>query len=100
MPEITPNLWFDTESKEAAEFYVSVFPNSRILLGGTDRRRRRARPVRVAQGQVRALVADRSDRAPAPARRSRPREVPAGDGRDAGDGEIDIAELERAAVAA
>ena len=29
MPRITPNLWFDTESKEAAEFYVSVFPNSR-----------------------------------------------------------------------
>ena len=30
MPRITPNLWFDTESVEAAEFYVSVFPNSRI----------------------------------------------------------------------
>src|SRR6202012_3619303 len=30
MPRITPNLWFDTEGKEAAEFYVSVFPNSRI----------------------------------------------------------------------
>jgi predicted 3-demethylubiquinone-9 3-methyltransferase (glyoxalase superfamily) len=30
MPSITPNLWFDTESKEAAEFYVSVFPNSEI----------------------------------------------------------------------
>ena len=30
MPRITPNLWFDTESKEAAEFYVSVFPNSEI----------------------------------------------------------------------
>jgi predicted 3-demethylubiquinone-9 3-methyltransferase (glyoxalase superfamily) len=30
MPQITPNLWFDTESKEAAEFYVSVFPNSEI----------------------------------------------------------------------
>jgi predicted 3-demethylubiquinone-9 3-methyltransferase (glyoxalase superfamily) len=28
---IVPNLWFDTESKEAAEFYVSVFPNSRIV---------------------------------------------------------------------
>lgn len=25
MPRITPNLWFDTESVEAAEFYVSVF---------------------------------------------------------------------------
>jgi predicted 3-demethylubiquinone-9 3-methyltransferase (glyoxalase superfamily) len=30
MPRITPNLWFDTQGKEAAEFYVSVFPNSRI----------------------------------------------------------------------
>ena len=30
MPRITPNLWFDTQSKEAAEFYVSVFPNSKI----------------------------------------------------------------------
>jgi predicted 3-demethylubiquinone-9 3-methyltransferase (glyoxalase superfamily) len=30
MPRITPNLWFDTESEEAAEFYVSIFPNSEI----------------------------------------------------------------------
>ncbi|MGW3406169.1 VOC family protein [Streptomyces zhihengii] len=30
MPRITPNLWFDTQGKEAAEFYVSVFPDSRI----------------------------------------------------------------------
>jgi predicted 3-demethylubiquinone-9 3-methyltransferase (glyoxalase superfamily) len=30
MPRITPNLWFDTEGEEAAEFYVSVFPNSKI----------------------------------------------------------------------
>ena len=30
MPTITPNLWFDTESEEAAEFYVSVFPDSKI----------------------------------------------------------------------
>ncbi|MEU7581316.1 VOC family protein [Streptomyces sp. NPDC041068] len=30
MPRITPNLWFDTQSEEAAQFYVSVFPNSRI----------------------------------------------------------------------
>ena len=30
MPQITPNLWFDTESEEAATFYVSVFPNSEI----------------------------------------------------------------------
>jgi predicted 3-demethylubiquinone-9 3-methyltransferase (glyoxalase superfamily) len=31
MPQITPNLWFDTNGLEAAEFYVSVFPNSRIV---------------------------------------------------------------------
>lgn len=30
MPKITPSLWFDTRAQEAAEFYVSVFPNSRI----------------------------------------------------------------------
>jgi predicted 3-demethylubiquinone-9 3-methyltransferase (glyoxalase superfamily) len=27
---ITPFLWFDTEAEEAASFYVSVVPNSRI----------------------------------------------------------------------
>ncbi|MEA2151327.1 MAG: hypothetical protein QOD69_3157 [Solirubrobacteraceae bacterium] len=31
MPKITPNLWLDTEAEEAASFYVSVFPNSRIV---------------------------------------------------------------------
>ncbi|HSB39945.1 MAG TPA: VOC family protein [Gaiellaceae bacterium] len=31
MPAITPWLWFDTEGEEAARFYTSVFPNSRIL---------------------------------------------------------------------
>jgi predicted 3-demethylubiquinone-9 3-methyltransferase (glyoxalase superfamily) len=30
MPKITPNLWFDSEGLEAAEFYVSLFPNSKI----------------------------------------------------------------------
>ncbi|WP_255947105.1 VOC family protein [Streptomyces odontomachi] len=30
MPRITPNLWFDTQGKEAAEFYCSIFPNSKI----------------------------------------------------------------------
>ena len=29
--KITPNLWFDTEAEEAAEFYCSVFPDSRIV---------------------------------------------------------------------
>ena len=32
MPQkITPNLWFDTEAEEAADFYTSVFKNSRIV---------------------------------------------------------------------
>jgi predicted 3-demethylubiquinone-9 3-methyltransferase (glyoxalase superfamily) len=30
MPRITPNLWFDSDGLEAAEFYVSVFPNSKV----------------------------------------------------------------------
>ena len=30
MPKITPFLWFDTQAEEAAEFYVSLFPNSKI----------------------------------------------------------------------
>jgi predicted 3-demethylubiquinone-9 3-methyltransferase (glyoxalase superfamily) len=31
MEGITPCLWFDTEGEEAAEFYTSIFPNSRIV---------------------------------------------------------------------
>ena len=31
MPKQTPCLWFDTQGEEAAEFYTSVFPNSKIL---------------------------------------------------------------------
>ncbi len=27
---IVPHLWYDTEAKEAAEFYTSIFPNSKI----------------------------------------------------------------------
>ncbi len=30
MPTITPSLWFDRDGEEAAEFYVSVFPNSQV----------------------------------------------------------------------
>jgi predicted 3-demethylubiquinone-9 3-methyltransferase (glyoxalase superfamily) len=30
MQKISPFLWFDTQAEEAANFYVSVFPNSRI----------------------------------------------------------------------
>ncbi len=31
MPKITPFLWFDDRAEEAAQFYVSVFPNSKIV---------------------------------------------------------------------
>lgn len=31
MRKITPFLWFDTQAEDAAKFYVSVFPNSKIL---------------------------------------------------------------------
>ena len=31
MPSLHPFLWFDTEAEEAARFYTSVFPHSRIL---------------------------------------------------------------------
>ena len=30
MPKITPMLWFDGSAEEAARFYTTVFPNSRI----------------------------------------------------------------------
>jgi predicted 3-demethylubiquinone-9 3-methyltransferase (glyoxalase superfamily) len=30
MPRITSCLWFDKQAEEAAEFYVSIFPNSKI----------------------------------------------------------------------
>lgn len=30
MPRFVTNLWFDTEAEEAAEFYCSVFPDSRV----------------------------------------------------------------------
>ena len=28
--KIVPHLWFDKEAREAAEFYASIFPNSRV----------------------------------------------------------------------
>ena len=31
MQKITPCLWFDTEGEEAAQFYTSIFPGSRIV---------------------------------------------------------------------
>src|SRR3954471_7421874 len=31
MKIITPNLWFDGNAKEAVDFYLSVFPDSKII---------------------------------------------------------------------
>jgi len=31
MQKITPFLWYDTQAEEAAKFYVSLFPKSKIL---------------------------------------------------------------------
>jgi predicted 3-demethylubiquinone-9 3-methyltransferase (glyoxalase superfamily) len=31
MQKITPFLWFDNQAEEAANYYVSIFGNSRIL---------------------------------------------------------------------
>lgn len=31
MQKITPCLWFDSKAEEAAKFYVSAFPNSKIV---------------------------------------------------------------------
>jgi predicted 3-demethylubiquinone-9 3-methyltransferase (glyoxalase superfamily) len=30
MQKLTPCLWFDTQGEDAAQFYTSIFPNSRI----------------------------------------------------------------------
>ena len=30
MPKISPFLWFDTQAEDAANYYVSLFPNSKI----------------------------------------------------------------------
>jgi predicted 3-demethylubiquinone-9 3-methyltransferase (glyoxalase superfamily) len=31
MQKITPNLWFDGNAKEAVDFYLSVFPQSKLI---------------------------------------------------------------------
>ena len=30
MPKIVPNLWFDTQAEEAANFYASILPDSHV----------------------------------------------------------------------
>lgn len=44
MQKITPFLWFDNQAEEAANFYVSIFKNSRIT--NTSLWRRRSWPQR------------------------------------------------------
>ena len=56
MPQkIVPNLWFDTEAEEAADFYVSIFPNSEITAVTHDSRR--SGPGTLFVG-IRGLVTD------------------------------------------
>jgi predicted 3-demethylubiquinone-9 3-methyltransferase (glyoxalase superfamily) len=31
MPKVTPFLWFDSQAEAAADFYVSIFKNSRVM---------------------------------------------------------------------
>ena len=31
MQKITPCLWFDNQAEEAANFYISIFKNSKIM---------------------------------------------------------------------
>ena len=35
MQKITPNLWFNDNAREAAEFYVSIFPDSAVTGGSS-----------------------------------------------------------------
>jgi predicted 3-demethylubiquinone-9 3-methyltransferase (glyoxalase superfamily) len=44
--KIVPNLWFDTEAEEAADFYTSVFKNSRVVNAPATPRPARGRPAR------------------------------------------------------
>lgn len=37
IPKIYTHLWYDTQAREAAEFYCSIFPNSKILSSVTIR---------------------------------------------------------------
>ena len=54
MPEITPCLWFDTEGEDAAKFYTSVFPNSKIIERHPLRQRRPAPEGTVMTVELRA----------------------------------------------
>lgn len=47
MPTISPFVWFDSQAEDAAKFYVSVFPNSKIT-----RIARRPKGVPGPEGEV------------------------------------------------
>ena len=133
MSKISPCLWFATEAEEAANFYVSLLPDSRIdhvqrnvsdspggkkgtvlvvdftlagqrfmaLNGGRkfeythaisfhidcNVRRRRGRALRLAQGPLRPVLADRPDRASQAARRPRSGQGATGHAGHAADGQ-------------
>ena len=36
MPKITPTLWYDGAAEEAANFYVTLLPNSHLPAQGGD----------------------------------------------------------------
>ena len=44
MPTVTPFLWFDTQAEDAMNFYVSIFPRSKVV------------SVTRAQGKVMSVV--------------------------------------------
>ena len=50
---ITPCLWFDGRAQEAADFYVSVFPDSRVT--GVQRVEQDDHPSGLSQGSVLAV---------------------------------------------
>ncbi len=58
MQKIVTFLWFDDQAEEAMNFYVSVFKNSKIRAVGEALPGRFEGPLRLAEGQVRPLVAD------------------------------------------
>ena len=64
-PGITPNLWFDTEAEQAAEFYTSLFPNSRTGSGSPPTAATRARAAGARTGSAIAALREAADGVPA-----------------------------------
>jgi predicted 3-demethylubiquinone-9 3-methyltransferase (glyoxalase superfamily) len=111
MSKVSPCLWFDGEAEEAAKFYVSLLPDSRIetiqknsvdgpggkagsvlvveftLAGQRAVQWRAGRTLRLAEGPLWRVLADHAERASEIYRRARSRRRAAGDGRDVADGQ-------------